>query len=228
MNRVGTIGHIGLGHRSATLAAMTAAMAIAAASAATPSPAAAAVDRDMKRLFKTDLKVKKRIPVQREQVRTFEELPKIEIVAIDIPSLQHSLSKMKATVAKTMWDIFMLYKEEESIEEINEMYTWGNQYAAQYIHGAYAILIADLRNLAEHIKDNEKQKHNINTLENIVSQIQHNMGWGLIRVLSAAEPTDPLKLSPEAVTAVKDFEGIYRRINNITNKIDIVKKLKKS
>jgi hypothetical protein len=227
---VGTIGHIGSGrtHRSAALMAMTAALVAASVSSPGTAAAAAAIDADMKRLFKTDLKVKKRNRVMRPEVRTFTALPKTDIKAIDILQLQNSLKGIKAATSSTLFDIFMIYKNEESIEEINEIGNWGNQYAAQFIHGAYAIVEADLRNLADHIKDNEKQKHNINTLESIIRQIQQNMGWGLIKVLSAPEPSGGQILSPEAVTAVKDFEGIYRRVNNITNKIAEFKKLKKS
>ena len=224
MTHVGTIAHGGHLSRSR---AMTALMVAALLGEQSNPVAAKIIDEDMKRLFKTNLKVPKRKYAMREQVRAFTALPKIDINAIDVLQFTNSLKGVKSSVTATMFDIMEVYRNESTVEEINDLKGWSNQMVAQFIHGAYAIIDNDLTALSDHYKEDPRQKNNLNTLRSVQEEIYRRMNAGLIAVISAPEPNGNQVMSPEAVTAVKDFEGVYRRINNVTKKISSLGKLQK-
>lgn len=220
MNRVGTIAHINSGRAGRSLAASYV-LAATALAAVQSSPVAAMSQSRMDRLFKTGLKIGKRNPVVREKIRTFTELPKKDKLKINYPE---AFSGIKMALKLTLMQMVVIYEAEESIEEINDLSTLSNQQVAQFIHGAYAILDNELQSIDDAIKKEPRQAGNKNTLETVRIAIRRNQNTGLIAVINGVDPTDPRKLSPEAVTAIKDFEGLYRRIKNIAIKIQAFQK----
>jgi hypothetical protein len=218
--QVGTIAHINSGRAGRSLAASYV-LAAAALIATQSSPAASMMQSRMDRLFNTGLKIGKRKPVVREKIRTFTELPKMDKLKIDYPA---AFSGIKMAQKLTLLDMAKIYEAEESIDEINDLSTLSNQQVAQFIHGAYAILDNELQSIEDAIKEDSRQAGNKNTLETVRIAIRRNQNAGLISVINGVDPVDPRKLSPEAVTAVKDFEGLYRRIKNVAVKIQAFKK----
>lgn len=220
--RVGTIAHINTNYRrpgrsqSMALLAAAAMLSSPAIGGSAPNQWAQNLDKNFKDLFNTKLRVKRTAPLMREKIRTFTELPKVKIADIDVST---AVTGLKSAQIFTVYSIFEIYQNEDTIDEINAMDSWSNQHTAQFIHGAYMIILMDLENMVQHIRANPKQKNNCNTLQNIVDAVKILAGQKMVDLLSAAEPTGNQRISAEGITALKQFEGIHRRIKNISVKI---------